>query len=539
MRIAVDVRRFPWIRRLAADYAYDFQAVAPFFAGDPADRNAWARVIAAAYARSHSREEVAAIVNAQQLRRDAPPRAIDAGRTLADPRTVAVVTGQQAGLFGGPLYTLLKALSALELAEQISREHQVTAVPIFWIEGEDHDWNEVRSCTILDESLTPRIVALPPDLMLEPGPVASVRLDDSIVAALDELERLLPPTEFRSTLVSDLRAIYTPGSGMADAFGRWLERVLGEYGLIVFDASDPDAKPLASGVFTRELSAPGETVKRAVRTGADLEGRGYHSQVRPQDDSVALFVLDGGRQAIRQRNGQFVVGEHAYSAAALAQEAAEHPAGFSPSVLLRPIVQDTLFPTVCYVAGPNELSYLGQLKSVYEQFGLTMPLIAQRTSATLVDSGALKFLAKSRVPIEALHVQDEAALNDLLARQIPPEVEASLLAASLTIAEKMEAVIQAIPAIDPTLEGAAKSTLGRMEHDLQSLRGKMIQAAKRRDETLRRQFQRTRALVFPNGHAQEREIAFVSFLNQYGPALVERLRAELPLSPGTHWVVAI
>ena len=111
------------------------------------------------------------------------------------------------------------------------------------------------------------------------------------------------------------------------------------------------------------------------------------------------------------------------------------------------------------------------------------------------------------------------------------------MAASDAIDEKMEAVIQAMPAVDPTLEGAAKSTLGKMQHDLQSLHGKMIQAAKRRDETLRRQFQRTQALVFPNGHPQEREIGFVSFLNQYGPALVERLLAELPLGSGTHWVI--
>jgi bacillithiol biosynthesis cysteine-adding enzyme BshC len=534
-RIAVDVRRLPGISRLAADYAYDFKAVAPFFSGDPADRAAWTRAIATAQAGSPRRKDVAAIISAQQQRRDAPPRAVDAGRTLADPRTVAVVTGQQAGLFGGPLYTLLKALSAIKLAEQIAREHQVPVVPIFWIEGEDHDWDEVRSCTVFDDSLTPRTVTLPSELMLEPCPVASVRLDDSIAAALDELERILPPTEFRSTVMSDLRAIYAPGSGMADGFGRWMERILGQHGLIVFDASDPDAKPLAGSVFTRELSTPGGTMTRVKRTGADLEGRGYHAQVQPQEDAVALFVLDGGRQSIRRQNGQLLVGEHA----ALVEEAAENPAGFSQNVLLRPIVQDTLFPTACYVAGPNELAYLAQLKTVYEYFGLTMPLIAPRASATLVDSGALKFLAKSQLPLEALQAQDEAALNALLASQIPPHVDASLAAASEAVAEKMEAVIQAMPAVDPTLEGAAKSTLGKMQHDLQSLRGKMILAAKRRDETLRRQFQRTQALAYPNGHPQEREIGFVSFLNQYGPALVERLLAELPLGSGTHWVMTI
>jgi bacillithiol biosynthesis cysteine-adding enzyme BshC len=537
--IGVDVRRCPWIRRLAADYTYDFNAVSSFFSGNPADRAAWALAIANAQAHPHHREELAAVIARQLERRQSPSTAIDAARSLADSGAVAIVTGQQAGLFGGPLYTLLKALSAIKLAEQVSREYQVRVVPIFWIEAEDHDWNEVRSCTVFDESLTPHALTLPAELMLEPGPVASVRLDESIAAAASQLEQVLPATEFRGPLLADLRATYAPGSGMADAFARWMDRVLGGYGLVVYDASDPDAKPLAHDVFTKELSNPGETVRLAGLVGADLATLGYHAQVQPPDDSVALFVLDGGRQPIRHRNGEFIVGEQVYSHASLVREAAEQPASFSPNVLLRPIVQDALFPTICYVAGPNELAYLGQLKKVYQHFAVPMPLMAQRASATLVDSAAIKFLTRSQLPLEALQAQDEAALNALLARQIPAVVEDSLKAASDSIAERMAAVIQAIPAVDPTLEGAAKTTLGRMEHDLDALRGKMIQAAKRRDETLRRQFHRTRALAFPNGHAQEREIGFIWFLNQYGPALVERLKAELPLDPGTHWVISI
>ena len=160
VRIPVDVRRFPWIRRLAADYAYDFRAVAPFFSGNPADRAAWADAIARTQAHDRRREEIAGIIARQQESRQAPPRAREAGRLLADRRTVAVVTGQQAGLFGGPLFTLLKALTALKLAEQVARDHGVPAVAIFWIDAEDHDWEEVRSCTVFDSQLTPRTVSL-------------------------------------------------------------------------------------------------------------------------------------------------------------------------------------------------------------------------------------------------------------------------------------------------------------------------------------------------------------------------------------------
>jgi bacillithiol biosynthesis cysteine-adding enzyme BshC len=280
-------------------------------------------------------------------------------------------------------------------------------------------------------------------------------------------------------------------------------------------------------------------VKLAGLAGSDLIARGYHAQVHAQDDSLALFRLDGGRRAIRQQDGRFVVGDQQFAPAALVEQATTTPAGFSPNVLLRPVVQDTIFPTVCYVAGPNELAYLGQLRGVYAHFGVPMPLMYPRASATLLDSAALRFLNKYRLPLEALQAQDEAALNELLRTQIPPAVEESLTEASRAIEAQMTRVIEAIPALDPTLEGAARSTLGRMQHDLQTLQGKMIQAAKRRHETLRRQFIHARALAFPSGHAQERTIGFVSFLNQYGPALVERLNEELPLDLGRHWIVTI
>jgi len=539
VRIPVDVRRFPWIRRLAADYAFDFRSVAPFFSGDPSDRGAWADAIARTQAHERRRDAIAQVIAAQQERRVAPPAARDAGRLLADARTVAIVTGQQAGLFGGQLFTMLKALTALKLAEQVSRDHGIPAVAIFWIDAEDHDWEEVRSCAVFDDELAPRTISLPARPGAEPSPVATVRLDTTIGDALAELERVLPDHGFRATLLAGLRRAYVPGVGMADAFGRWLEDVLGARGLVVYDSSDAASKPLVSQVFARELSMPGQTARLAALAGSDLTARGYHAQVHAQDDSLALFHLDGGRRAIRQQDGRFVVGDQQFAASALVEQATAQPGGFSPNVLLRPVVQDTIFPTICYVAGPNELAYLGQLRGVYEHFGVPMPLFYPRASATLLDSAAVRFLTKYKLPLEALQAQDEAALNELLKAQIPEVVEDSFGEAAQTIASQMDRLVQTIPALDPTLEGAARSTLERMQRDLQTLHAKMIQAAKRRDETLRRQFMHARALAFPGGHAQERTIGFVSFLNQYGPALVDRLDEELPLDLGHHWIVTI
>jgi bacillithiol synthase len=411
-------------------------------------------------------------------------------------------------------------------------------VAVFWIDAEDHDWDEVRACPVFDESLNLQPVSLPPRKPVDHSPVAAIKLDDSVAHALQLLEETLPATEFKPALVEELRSIYRPGAGMADAFGTWLERLLGDRGLIVYDASDPATKPLACDVFTRELSTPGETGRRAAAAGADLVARGYHSQVNA-GDALALFHIDGDRRPIRQQNGRFVAGEQTFEASALVAKAAAEPSAFSPNVLLRPVVQDALFPTVCYVAGPNELAYLGQLRGVYEHFGVPMPIMYPRASATLLDSAALRFLTRYDLPLEALQAQDDSALNALLASQIPASVNASLDGAAADIDGALTRVIEAMPALDPTLEGAARSTLGRMQHDLQTLRSKTIQAAKKRDETLRRQFTRTRALAFPGGEPQERAVGFVSFLNQYGPALVQRLDEQIPIDLGKHWLVVV
>ena len=209
-------------------------------------------------------------------------------------------------------------------------------------------------------------------------------------------------------------------------------------------------------------------------------------------------------------------------------------------MLLRPLVQDTIFPTICYVAGPNELAYLGQLKEVYAHFGVPMPLMYQRATATLVDSATLRFLTKYELPLTALRAQDEATLEPVAGKPAAAHRRTVAVGAWPRCRPSAWPTSRAaVPQIDPTLEGAVKSTLGKLQHEVQSLHNKVIQAAKRRDDTLRRQFQRAQALTFPQGHPQEREVGFVWFLNRYGPALVDRLLDELPLEMGHHWVLTI
>jgi bacillithiol biosynthesis cysteine-adding enzyme BshC len=536
----VDVRRFPWIRPLAGDYAYRFKEVEGLYAGDPTQPQAWREAVARAQQHPRDRAAVVAMLAAQQEQRGAPAAARAAVARLADPATVAILTGQQAGAFGGPLYTLLKAIAALQLARRTEHEIKVPVQAIFWVEAEDHDWEEIRSCTVLDAEFQPRTVTLSDPEGAGEVPIARLHLDERVEQTIDELASTLQQTEFTSDVLASLRSAWRPGIGMARAFAVWIERLLGPHGLVVFESADAAAKPLVSSVFSRELSDPGRTAILAAEAGEKLAALGHAPQVVPQPDSVSLFSLEGGgRRPIRRQGDQLVIGDDTHAVDAIARKAATQPAAFSPNVLLRPIVQDTLFPTICYVAGPSELAYLGQLRGVYEQFGVPMPLMFPRTTATLLDSGATRFLTKYNVPFEDLRTPDESALNRLLEAQLPPQVEESLRDAAARTHDTMSRVMEALPLLDPTLEGAARTTLGKMEHELRSLHTKVIHAAKKRHETLRRQFVRAQAQAFPEGHPQERTLAVVYFLNKYGPGLVDLLLDELPIDLGHHWLITL
>jgi hypothetical protein len=229
-------------------------------------------------------------------------------------------------------------------------------------------------------------------------------------------------------------------------------------------------------------------VKLAALAGSDLTARGYHAQVHAQDDSLALFHLErrpprdppAGRPLRRRRS--------AVSAAHAGDAGDGTPAGFSPNVLLRPIVQDTLSRRSATSPARTSSPTSASSAACMPTFGVPMPLFYPRATATILDSAALRFLTKYKLPLEALQAQDEAALNELLKTQIPPVVDEAFVASAQAIDTQMTRLIQTLPSLDPTLEGAARSTLERMQRDLQTLHGKMIQAAKRRDETLRRQF---------------------------------------------------
>jgi bacillithiol biosynthesis cysteine-adding enzyme BshC len=543
IRDAIAVSRLPWIRPLVGAYANDFGSVAPLFAGNPADPAAWRETIGRVQRASRDRARLASLLAAQQDRRGAPDAARRNAARFADPATVAVVTGQQAGVFGGPLYTVLKAVTTIQLTRLIEREHGVAAVPVFWVEAEDHDWEEVRTATVLDRDFTVASLTLHALEGAGERPVGSLKLDAGIDQMISALEQLLAPTEFTTEVLGTLRRRYADGAPLGTACAGWFDDLLGRHGLVVFESNDPAAKPVAADLFARELANPSRAAALVAESAAEMLRLGHAPQVEPAADAVCLFyVSDAGRQPIKRQGADYLIGETVRPASDLAAEASAHPERFSPNVLLRPLVQDRLFPTVCYVGGPSELAYQAELGPLYREMGVERPLLASRTSATLVDSAAGRFLDRHDVPYEAFQAQDELALNKLLESQLPPSVDRAIEAIGEYVGARADELKATVERIDPTLAGVIDTTFDRIRGTLDTMQTKIVQASKKKDDTLRRQFIRTRALLFPDGHPQERLLNVAFFVNRYGLTIGDRLLDALPpaLDAGrAHYIVSL
>ena len=501
-----DYRSLPSYKPLFLDYLHRFEALSPFFAGDPSDPSAW-REVAGALDEHRAGARTQAPLSALNRSLGADDAALGSLDALGE-GALAVVTGQQVGLFGGPLYTLYKAWTAVRLARAAESELGRRVVPLFWMDTDDHDFAEVQKTWILDGASELVTLCYDADDAEAKLPVGGRPLTAAIGEVLDTVGSALPETEFKEELLATLAESYADGRTLAEAFGSWLLRMTRGSGLAVVDPSLPELKALGAGVFARELDEGSATSDAVRKTTDELVALGYHAQASPSDTSLNLFHAAPYRSAVSlSENGDN---------AELAKKLDDDPSQFSPNVLLRPIYQDTLFPTLAYVAGPSELAYFAQLKGVYQHYGVTMPLIASRASFTVIERPQARFLDRYGVALPQLSSDDESVLNEIVRSQTPPQLDEDLNRAKSCIQDITEALARDLAAVDGSLAPAVKSTRGKLLHHLKELESKALRAIKRKNDTVRQQFLATRTALFPGFSMQERKLSAVSYLNKYG-----------------------
>ena len=398
----LDIKDMPGCSPLVRDYVHHFDRVSSFFAQNPHANGTYAALAKVCSEREYRRAELRDVLLAQQAAWGAPPIARRRIDELCTPQGLAVLTGQQTGLFGGPLFTLYKALTAVALAADLERALHRPVVPLFWMASEDHDVAEADHVQVLDRS--GNLVQIRHTAWGEPPGgfmPANLRLGPAIQDTLARLWESLPATEFSGPLRDALAQAYAPERTLAEAFACWMTALLGETGLVLVDAADHGLKRLAAGIFRREVEEAPGTSAAILEVSRALRAQGYPTQIEARPDGVNCFLLAEGRRPLVRDPAGFRLRDTGavIAPAALLRMVQESPEQFSPNVALRPVVQDTLFPTLAYVAGPGELTYFAQLRPVYAAFGVPMPAIVPRASLSLLDPRVVQLLDRfQRIP---------------------------------------------------------------------------------------------------------------------------------------------
>ena len=420
---------------------------------------------------------------------------------------LCVTTGQQPGLFTGPLYTIYKALTAIALARRLEQERGVPVVPVFWVAGDDHDFAEANHTWFLNGGGDPARILLRERPAEAPQlPLWRELCGDTVPAALEQLRSGTPDSEFKGAVLAWLAAAYRPEASLSDAFAHALHTLLGDRGLVVFRFHDPVAKRTAAPHLLRALPL---TLADGL-SPVLVEGTAGRDRLRADGDA---FVTRRSGERFARRD--------------LERLAATEPERLSPNVLLRPVVEAALWPTVAYAAGPGELEYLAETAPLYAALGVAPQTPVPRWSGVLIENRVAKVLTKHGLTLDDLAGPAGALEARLVRDALPAAVTDALQRLRADIGGDYDRLARAVAAVDPTLERTVETARNAALGQAQEIEKKLIASVKRASETLVGQIARARAVVFPRGTAQERVLTYASFAIRYGPELLAGLEAEV------------
>ncbi len=452
---------------------------------------------------------------------------------------LAAVTGQQVGLFGGPLFSIFKALSALKLAEQATAAG-VDCVPIFWLATEDHDLAEVNHVSLLSETGVPERLTVS-SRGLEDAPVGTITLGAEIGPVVERAAALLGESE----VTAWLRESYRPGETLGSAFARLFARLFADRGVILLDQAHAGFHDLSKPILRQAIEQSAELDDALLARGRALEAAGYHQQVKVTSATTLLFeVKNGARTAVRRKhNGavgdDFVVGEERIPGAALLERIESGAARFSPNVLLRPVVQDYLLPTLTYTGGAAEVAYFAQAAVVYEKLLGRVTPVLPRFSATAVEAKAQRLLERYRLGLPDLFHGPEKLREIIAARTLPSDLQTRFGEAKAALETSMGGIRETLARLDSTLVDAASNAEEKMKYQVTQLEARAARAEVQRNEVIARHAESLSSALYPNKALQEREVAGVSFVARYGAGLLQNLYETIHTDCHDHQVIEI
>jgi bacillithiol biosynthesis cysteine-adding enzyme BshC len=434
-----------------------------------------------------------------------------------------VITGQQAGLLTGPLFTFYKALTAISLARSLEAQLGRPVLPVFWIASEDHDWEEASHAFLLNgANELVRIDAVPGE---PPANRSVFRIPlAGPQSVVDPVSEVLIPNDFREPCLDLIGQAYADSGSLADGFEHLLDHFLGDRGLLMVRAEDPTLKALSVGVLRGSVEDGTDQGRHLQGRSAELEAAGFHDQVSIIEGGLQLFVeAEEGRTRLHLASEGVRVGRDGpvEPLAEVLASVEDHPERFSPGALLRPVVEGSVFPVLAYVAGPGEAAYYAQNSVLYDALGVTMPVIHPRAGARVIERKVDKVLQKYNLESDALAAPMHELLTQLAKDEIPDGVRDSLVAIRSAIGGGSAELLRGAGQIDPTLKGPIGQARNQSLQAFQEAEKKILQAIKRKNEVVETQLVKARVNLFPGGDPQERVLNVFHFVSRYGPGVID------------------
>lgn len=535
----------PEANPLFRDYLADAPATRPFFRTHY--RGDWRAHLAARAAATIDRAALVEVLSKQNAAWGAGESTHASLELLRDDRTLAVVTGQQAGVFGGPLYTLYKTLSTLQLTARLNRDWpDYRFVPVFWMEVNDADFEEIRAVRYPDRNHGLGRLALGQKPGEELMPVGMRTIGADIRRWFDLLREDLHPSAFREDIFALFADAYRAGAGLGDAFASLLHRLLPEAGLIIINPGDDAVAALGDPLVSRVLNDGPDLLAAFHDHGRNLEAAGYGLQIQLREDQTFLFYTDERRRRVRIDQGgsdsfrlHYPDGATTITRAALETHRADRPAALTPNVALRPVMQDYLLPTAAYVAGPSEAAYFAQLLPLYDAVGIPMPVVQPRHRLTLVEPRVSRVVERLELDYREILSREEG----LVGRWLRHSGARELFEAAGTARQRIEAALTDLEGylkrVDPPLLNSLNKTRGHVERSFHTLSGKIERSVAEKEQARVRQLERVILHLTPQGNLQERVFGMLPYLAAYGPELAGMLLEVFPDDPASHFLVHV
>lgn len=513
--------------KLASDFitAFDSTPIKNFFPYSPYERGEELRKLvehraeeAAKPSNKELRKELIAALKKQHSNAGSLTAEVEKNlKLLESERCMAVVTGQQVGIMGGPLYTIYKALHTVVLAKELSKDFPgYHFVPVFWQETEDHDFEETNNINIITSGFELRNIVYKPDEDVSRRQIGGLKLEkDATETFFSEMETYIQATDFTEEVLGLYKSAYQDDLTFAEAQARLLGDLLAEDGLLILNPNSKELKQHASFIFKKELDTAPLLSDTIQTRSKELTAQGYHVQLDPQ--GANLFIADNGKRfKLTKTETGF-----SYDDKAITNQEAEGilnnaPERYSMNVVMRPLVQDTILPTVAYVAGPGEIAYFAQLKVAYDWAGIKMPVIVPRFGMTIVEERFEKLLKKHTLTIEELLEQGNDAIKAKLKSEQEALIAERFAAASGGVDNILELLRGAVNATEPTLDGALSTLKGKLLTGIKDFESKTLAAERKKQSETRGQLEKMLHVLLPDGKLQERELILFYFINKYG-----------------------